>query len=165
MKINQVIVDHIKNALRDMALMDIKRASSGNSKIGAFILASCFIDYMAGFAFGRKTTKHEYEAFVSHYLPPIYNPSKIYKDLRCGLVHNYSEGGSYWFVDNKPQLHGQIVNGRIIVNLKNFVDDLEKALNKLLDEIQSDQSKQLKAIARYNSIGLLCVGGLAPGRT
>ena len=159
---SQGIIDHIKYVLHDMAFLDIKRASSGNAKMGAFILASCFIDYMAGFVCGHQTRMKDYEDFVLHYLPSIYHPSKLYKDLRCGLVHNYSEGGSYWFKDNKPELHGQTANGKIIINLENFIEDLEKALRKLLQEIQSDPSKKQKAIARYNSIGLLCVGELTP---
>jgi len=35
-----------------MALDDVKNACKGGSKMGAFILASCFIDYMAGFMKG-----------------------------------------------------------------------------------------------------------------
>ncbi|MDQ7838806.1 MAG: hypothetical protein RDU59_10015 [Thermodesulfobacteriota bacterium] len=159
---SQAIINLIKNALYDGAFLDIKKASSGNSKIGAFILASCFIDYMAGFVCGRETKPKDYKDFVSHYLPSIYNPSKLYKDLRCRLVHNYSEGGSYWFKDNKPELHGKTMNGRTIINLENFIDDLGKAFNKLLEEIKSDPSRKQKAVDRYNSIGLLCVGGLAP---
>jgi len=42
--------------MRDMAFLDIKRASAGQSKIGAFILASCFIEYMSGFVTGKETT-------------------------------------------------------------------------------------------------------------
>ena len=159
---NQAIVVRLKSVLYDMAFLDIKRASSGNSKIGAFILASCFIEYMAGFVCGRKTTRKDYEYFVRHYLPPMYNPSKLYTDLRCKLVHNYSEGGSYWLKDNKPQVHGQTVNGRTIINLENFIDDLENAFHRFIREIQSNPSAKQKAIDRYNSIGLLCVRGLAP---
>ena len=33
--------------LYEMAFMDIKRASNGNAKMGAFILASCLIDSLA----------------------------------------------------------------------------------------------------------------------
>jgi hypothetical protein len=143
-----------------MAFLDIKRASAGGSKMGAFILASCFIDYMAGFACGRETKGSDYKNFVSNYLPSIYEPQKLYSDLRCKLVHNYSEGGSYWFTDNNPQLHGKTENGRTIINLENFIDDLENALHKLLQEIQFNQSKKQTAINRYNSIGLLCVGGI-----
>ena len=144
-----------------MAFLDIKKASAGGSKMGAFILASCFIDCMAGFVCGGETGGRDYKNFVGNYLPSIYDPSKLYKDLRCKLVHNYSEGGSYWFTDNKPHLHGQTENGRTIINLENFINDLENALHKLLEEIQSDSSMQKKAIDRYNSIGLLCVGGIA----
>lgn len=159
---SQAIIGLIKHALYDMAFQDIKRASAGGSKIGAFILASCFIDYMAGFVCGRQTTARDYEDFFRNYLPSIYNPSMLYKDLRCKLVHNYSEGGSYWFTDNNSHLHGQTSNGRTVINLENFIDDLENAFDKVLGQIQSDPSKNQKAIHRYNSIGLLCVGGLAP---
>jgi hypothetical protein len=162
-KMNQDnIIGDIKNALYDGAFSDIKKALSGNSKIGAFILASCFIDYMAGFVCGREATRKDYKDFVSHYLPSIYNPSKLYKDLRCKLVHNYSEGGFYWLKYDKPELHGQTESGRTIINLENFINELENAFNKLMGEIQSAPSKKQKAIDRYNSIGLLCVGGLAP---
>ena len=58
-KMSQLIISHIENALYNMAFLDIKKASIGNSKIGAFILASCFIDYMAGFVCGHQTTRNE----------------------------------------------------------------------------------------------------------
>jgi hypothetical protein len=131
--------------------------------MGAFILASCFIDYMAGFVCGRETKSKDYQDFVRDYLPTIYNPLNLYKDLRCKLVHNYSEGGSYVFTDDKPQFHGQAANGRIIINLENFIDDLESALHKLLQEIESDPSKQRKAFDRYKSIGLLNIGEVTKG--
>jgi hypothetical protein len=57
---NERKINHIKFALYDMAFLDIKRASGGKSKMGAFILASCFIDYMAGFIAGRETTNKDY---------------------------------------------------------------------------------------------------------
>lgn len=157
-------VAHIKHALYDMAFLDIKRASAGNSKMGAFILASCFIEYMAGFACGRETRKKDYESFVRHYLPPIYNPTKLYADLRCKLVHNYSEGGSYWLTYDHPKLHGITEHNRTFINLENFVDDLDSALRELMNEIESDLSAQQRAANRYKSIGLLCVGGVAPGK-
>jgi hypothetical protein len=61
---NQTKLNHIKFALFDMAFLDIKRASAGESKMGAFILASCFIEYMAGFIAGRETTNKDYKQFV-----------------------------------------------------------------------------------------------------
>ena len=156
----QDITEYIKHTLEE-AILDIKRARDGGAKIGAFILASCFIEYMAGFVCGGKTKPKDYKDCVRRYLPS-YNPSRLYKHLRCKLVHNYSEGGSHWLLEGKPQLHGQRINGLTIINLENFIQDLEKALQELLGEIESDPSKKQKAINRYNSIGLFCVAGLVP---
>ena len=50
-----------------MAFLDIKRASAGKSKMGAFILASCFIEYMAGFVAGKETNREDYKKFVKDY--------------------------------------------------------------------------------------------------
>jgi hypothetical protein len=88
--------------------------------------------------------------------------------ILCVIIYHQSmtrqnstmTSGASWFTDNNPQLHGKTENGRTIINLENFIDDLENALHKLLQEIQSNQSKQQTAINRYNSIGLLCVGGI-----
>jgi hypothetical protein len=142
-----------------MAFLDIKRASAGKSKMGAFILASCFIEYMAGFVAGKETNREDYKKFVKDYLPPLYDPEKFYTDLRCKLVHNYSEGGSYLFVDDKLNLHGhrEQTSGKLIINLENFIDDLEVALNRLLIEIEQNGSRMKTAETRYKKIGLLGV--------
>jgi hypothetical protein len=141
-----------------MAFLDIKRASAGQSKMGAFILASCFIDYMAGFIAGRETTGKDYKQIVKDYLPSLYDPEKLYKDLRCKVVHNYSEGGSYIFVDAKPALHGQKVDSKIVINLENFIDDLEVALRKMFKDLDTVSGKQQNAEERYDKIGLLGIG-------
>lgn len=61
---SQAVLDHIKTGLYDMAFQDIKKAASGHSKMGAFILASCFIEYMAGFAYGKATTRKDYKNLI-----------------------------------------------------------------------------------------------------
>ena len=45
----------------EWAYGDIERASSGEAKLGAFILGACFIDAMAGLLEGidRDTCKHQ----------------------------------------------------------------------------------------------------------
>jgi hypothetical protein len=154
---NETKLKHIKFALYDMAFLDIKRASAGQSKMGAFILASCFIDYMAGFITGHKTTNKDYKQFVKDFLPPLYDPDKLYNDLRCKLVHNYSEGGSYIFVDAKPVLHGKKIDGKVVINLENFIDDLESALRKVFADLDTDFGRQ-KAEYWYDKIGLLGLG-------
>ena len=158
---NETKLSHIRFALYDMAFLDIRRASIGQSKMGAFILSSCFIEYMAGFIAGRETTNKDYKQFVKDYLPSLYDPQKLYKDLRCKAVHNYSEGGSYIFVDAKPALHGQKVDTKMVINLENFIDDLEAALRKMFTDLDTDSGKQRKAEDRYDKIGLLGIGRIA----
>ena len=99
-------ISTIINSLTCCALGDIKKASSGGSKMGAFILCSCLIDAMAGFVKGADTIHTDFKNFVRDYLPS-YRPNELYHDLRCKLVHSYSEGGSYLFTDAKGHLHLQ----------------------------------------------------------
>ena len=152
---NEAMLKHIKFTLYDMAFLDIKRASAGQAKMGAFILASCFIDHMAGFIAGRQTTNEDYKQFVKDYLPNMYDPEKLYSDLRCKMVHNYSEGGSYIFAYANSAVHGRTNGAKIVINLENFIDDLEAALRKMLTDIDGDTGKQKKAEDRYKKIGLL----------
>jgi len=159
---NEAKLNHIKLALHNMAFLDIKRASNGKSKMGAFILASCFIEYMVGFVVGRETKGEDYKQFVKDYLPNTYDPEKLYADLRCKLVHNYSEGGSYIFADGKPDLHGKNLGNKMVVNLENFVDDIECALKKVINELNSDSEKWEKAEQRYDKIGILGIGKFEP---
>jgi len=55
--------------------------------MGAFILCSCYIDYLAGFRFGKPGGGKDYKKFIEIYLPN-YDPDTIYTDMRCGIVHN-----------------------------------------------------------------------------
>jgi hypothetical protein len=95
---------------------------------------------------------------VKDYLPSLYDPEKLYKDLRCKIVHNYSEGGSYVFVDAKPALHKQMTGTRMIINQENFFDDLESAFHKVIKDLDTDLEIQNKAENRYDKIGLLGIG-------
>ncbi len=152
--------NRIKVGLEDMAFEDIKRASKGGSKMGAFILASCFIEYMAGFKKGGSTTRTDYINFVKTYLKS-YNAKNLYTDLRCKLVHNYSEGGSFLFVDGKQNLHlkKEQATGKIFINLENFIEELKGALDTLLDDIKKNKNQSASnALQRLQSIGLLNVG-------
>jgi hypothetical protein len=149
----------IIESLRDNALEDIKRASQGGAKMGAFILSSCLIDAIAGFMKGCDTEKDDYKCVVSKYMPD-YNVDDIYKDLRCKLVHSYSEGGSYSFTDNNPSLHlTKQEDGKTIVNLENFVSEIEDALTHYSAELLNKANTSLRkmAIKRFDSNGIIQV--------
>ena len=63
------IIERIKKSLKELAYEGIIKASDGGSKMGAFILASCFIDYLAGFYYGGESTPSHYKGFVKKFLP------------------------------------------------------------------------------------------------
>jgi hypothetical protein len=155
-KINKdKFISYLWHSLYDMAFLDIKRASRGKSKMGAFILSSCFIEYLTGFRYGKETNNADYKNFVKDYLPK-YDKEKLYKDLRCKLVHNYSEGGSYTFVDKHYKLHlNETQDNKIVLNLASFVKDLENAINKYFTELKSSDALYKLAVDRYFKLGLL----------
>ena len=158
LSVNDVKIKLIIDSLTENALGDIKRASHGGSKMGAFILCSCLIDAIAGFIKGADTNEEDYKDVIKKYLPS-YNPKKLYKDLRCKLVHSYSEGGSYLFVDNKPDRHLVEDAGKIIINLENFISDIESALETFNAALLDTSNNQLRnaAIRRLDKNGILKV--------
>lgn len=151
-------ISFLENSLYHMAFLDIKRACDGKSLMGAFILASCFIDYLAGFRYGKRETKRkDYTDFITEYLPE-YNAKNLYSDLRCKLVHNYSEGGSYSLTDSQPALHlKKNTISKTVLNLQDFINDLEKAYNQYFKELEEKEQLQWLAFKRFKSTGLLSV--------
>lgn len=158
--------DKIKTGLQDMHLGDIGRASQGGSKMGAFILGSCLIDAIAGFYTGEDTNRTSYKAIVEKYFNR-YDPENLYTDLRCKLVHSYSEGGSYLFTHGNSEVHmTQHSSGKTIINLENFISDLEKGLEAyLIDLSDNKDGLQTKATDRLNSNGILEVITPSPSPT
>jgi len=153
------VIKKMKHSLLDMAFNDILRASGGGSKMGAFILASCFIDYLTGFYCGEKANGKHYKSFVRDFLPK-YDPDKLYHDLRCGLVHNYSVGQSYVFTDaNKGGTHFETtMKGLVILNLEDFLNDLERAVHDYFKLLENDPKIFDKAYRRLKKFGILTVG-------
>lgn len=154
----RIALERFRVGIFDMALGDIYRAANGGAKMGAFVLCSCFIDYLAGFRYGKPATRKEYKNFVSEYLA-VYDPETIYTDMRCGIVHNYTEGGSYNFLHSLPQLHfyrpGGI--GKVCINLENFIADLENAANVYYSQLQHSDELIALAWQRLQERGILSV--------
>ena len=138
------LLARMDQGLGDMALGDIKGACRpGDKEAGArmagFLLGFCFIDAAAGFHAGRtkKMSKRRgvvgkhFRGFVKAYMPR-YDAAALYSDLRNGLVHSYSVGQAYIFTDleragkdQEKKLTG--FGERTLLNLENFVSDLEQA--------------------------------------
>jgi hypothetical protein len=157
-------------SLRDMALGDVKRASkpgedgTGGAKIAGFLLGFCFIDAVAGFHAGRTNFEDigkNFKRFVKVYMPN-YDPDALYKDLRNGLVHSYAIGQTYAFTDlEKAGKHRETketgLGKRTLLNLEDFITDLEHAYAALCGDIRTDAAQFAKAKARYEVIGLMTV--------
>lgn len=146
----------ITRSIKDMALGDVKRAFNGRSCMGAFILGSCLIDCLTSFYNGKDSTAKDYKDFISKFLTK-YDSNKFYKDLRCKLVYNYSEGGSYIFIDGKPNKHLGIDknSGKVIINLENFIEELEDIVDYYLRLLEEDNDVYEKAIRKCKKIGSL----------
>ncbi len=148
------IISRLKNALLNNALKEIKIIANSEAKISAFILLSCFIEYIAGFRYG-KTSKDSYTKFVAEYLKK-YIPKKLKNDLRNKIVHNYSEGGTYALAFNKPHLHLSIVhNKRVLLNLEDFLEDIENAALRYFNEMETNSKIFELAKKRYSEYGIL----------
>lgn len=149
------IIGKIKYSLIDWDLNDIKRASSGGAKMGVFILGSCYVDHLSCFYFGQESTRTNYINFVNKFLP-MYNGAEFYKSMRCKLVHNYSVDGKYAFTHNNYGLHHKVDNdGKMLINLKSFINELEGASNELFRLLGSDQELQINFAKRYLDAGIL----------
>jgi hypothetical protein len=162
-KTKEELVIILDRSLFSMAYKDIERASIyGEAKLAGFILGACFIDAMAGFYSGvtkDKVTKksgERFKNFVSKYLTR-YNAEDFYKDLRCGLVHSYAEGGTYVFTDsNKAGFHFTATKtGMIVLNLEDFLADLRKAYSDFRNDVLTDNEIFLNARKRYESMYLM----------
>jgi hypothetical protein len=163
---------------------DIERSSKGGGQLASFILASCFIDALAGFYAGvfqkEITTKKQtiekrefiindkgeeeesrsgkrYTTFVARYLSQ-YKPDNLYKDLRCGLVHAYATGQSYVFSDdtNQSLFHmDNTLDGQIILKLEDFLADIRIAYRQYRKDIIDSNDLFIKAKRRYESMLLM----------
>lgn len=151
---DQEIIDKIKDALSGWDFDNIKVVAEGKAKMGAFILASCYIDHLACFYYNKDGTRTTYENFVQKWLPQ-YNAKDLYKSLRCKLVHNYTEGGKYTFVHEKPQLHLRKDGNKTIVNLENFIAELEEVQKRFFELLDSPGACRENAIRRHKSVGIL----------
>lgn len=154
--LDEDIIKKVKFALVDWAFEDIYRASSGVSKMGAFILASCYIDYLPCYYFNSESSGKNYINFAKRFLPQ-YRAKDLYTALRCKLVHNYTEGGKYKFTDDNPHFHLKVSpsDRKIVINLENFLHDLKQAKDEYFKLVNSNKDYKQKLIDRYKKVGIL----------
>src|SRR5689334_13470630 len=120
----KTIIDSLRNfALRDIIV--INQFADPEFPIAVFILCSCFIDQVSGFRYNNKQVACRYQQFINDYMPK-YDAEKMYKDIRCKLVHNYSSTQFFSFVRNS-EIHLMVYVNKIILSATHLVADLQEA--------------------------------------
>ena len=150
-----VKIEEIISSFGQYAFGDIRYniENKDNSKpIAAFILCSCLIDQLAAYTYnhGTKDNAKYYRKFIQEFLPS-YKPLRLYNDLRCLLVHNYSisEYLAISTEDPFPDNDGNSFSATHIT-AKGLYNDLVKAFQKFAKELRSNTVTRKNALARYD---------------
>lgn len=106
-----------------------------------------------------------YKDFIREYLMPIndcYNPEDIYKNLRCGLVHNYSDRiFKYHFVESRHQdksaFHLMSDGKGIYFNVDNFYIDFMSMCRVFFKEAKNKEEIQRNIFDFRSFVGFLHV--------
>jgi hypothetical protein len=103
---------------------------------------------MSGFRYNSDEVGCRYRQFVRDYLPN-YNPKELYNDLRNRLVHNYSIGQFNQIATRANASQPPLASNTTGLFLNTFILDLEAALNKFLDELESNIDIRNNALKWY----------------
>ncbi len=163
-----VVINAVEKALYYMAYFDIERAldghppanslrrntvlTNGRHAMGAaFILSACLIEAAGHYVTGIDGSEASFTAFVTKYMPS-YNPTILYKVLRCRMVHNYTStrnvGGvtrSYLLTHNQRFAHLQQDTGNadvVYLNVQDFVIDVKDALREFFKGVRINASHE-----------------------
>jgi hypothetical protein len=161
------IVTQALDSYHEIALGDVQHAMNGKAMLGAVILAACCIDYFARINAAARGASEDvgprFESFVETYLS-MYDPKKLYTDLRCDLVHAYTGSKDFVYTDGHPESHLQhdTQRNKVIINAESFVADVFAAYEEFRKALFADPVR-LSAAARFiSSEGYLTVGLINP---
>lgn len=157
---------HIARAKRAAAnfLDSIRRAylPPNAGAPAAFILLTCYIDYLGTLLAGRDASQHTFEQFLQRFMSPPnqpsrYDPKELYRSLRNKLVHNYAIwNAKYYLTHGRPEAHLQpVASDAVVLNLEDFFTDVESASGEYFRTVDADVSLQQKLAARLDKIGTL----------
>jgi len=129
--------------------------------LAAYILLSCAIDILAGFYCGRnpsngRSVGKNYREFIAKYMPH-YSPDILYKDLRCGLVHNFILGAGLGLTYEHPELHNTRDEIRITKNFENLFWDFKNAFTSYFNDLDNTRSLQDNFMKRFAKGGILAL--------
>jgi hypothetical protein len=139
-----------RESFGDFALSDVKRASAGHAKIGAFILAAHLIDALACLSTTQSNDKAAWDEFVPAFLPAYSSASEeLYRSYRGLLSHRYSLKG-FRLVDGEDyrDRHWTIEEGERVLHLESFIEDLEDAWSEFSAKLGRDVQFRERVVGR-----------------
>ena len=151
-----LFIDMIEAKINNYIFKEIEIIVQAGSIIGAFIFCSCLIGYLSFYYSNKDLDSQRYKDFVKTFLSN-YDEEALYTDLRCKLVHNYSEGGSYIFISKTSNYHLMIdgKTGKTYINLQNFIIDIMYASKLLFSHLRNNSKLNHLIIERHNYAPLL----------
>lgn len=159
------IVADVRKALVDKAVGDVHRAvgqkfpaqrvsigltlkAGEASLVGAFLLSCCAIEASGHFLSGTSESRRSFETFTRRYLGNRYEPTVLYKALRCGLAHSYSLASDnanlrerYDLTHNDSLAHLKPDDGDPnirYINLQNFIVDVTGAVETFMTDVANN---------------------------
>jgi hypothetical protein len=159
------IVADVRKSFEELAIGDIERAIEGKAFVGAFILCCCLLDSLSGFCFGQEPDGSTFTNFCARYLEKVdvrYRAIKLYKALRCGLLHGYSpvykeqdKSWQFYLRDDNPEEHLKIdqttTTTIVVLNLPNFLGDIKEVLKQFFEDVadKSDKKKTKDNLIKF----------------
>jgi hypothetical protein len=128
----------------------------------SFILAHCAILSLSGFYAGSKDTNGTtYQAFIKDFFPKYYDPAKLWKDIRNGLIHAYTYTSTYILAHGHPESHTLTLSGikserdglkynLTIINFEDFLEELEQAAALYFLKTENEVAIKEKLCRRYD---------------
>ena len=113
------------------------------------------VDFFASLYEGKDGKGEAFSLFLSKYMPSyvaIDADIKMYKTLRCGLVHQYFPKEHHGITWNAPAEHLKKVGGCYKLNAQSLATDLEQAIAAYKSDLDRNESLQVKFARRMRSV-------------
>lgn len=163
------LIAKAKYTFVDLMVGDVKRTLDSNILLGSLILSLCAVDTLASFAASKqkgkpitRTSGKHFKEYVVTFMDEKYTPiaGRLYGALRGLLIHSYTTK-YFLLTDHEPQNHliTTTLQGkkRQVVNVDTFIEDMEKAANKYVEELSMDSSLFSNFKIQYDYVGLMTV--------
>jgi len=139
------------------------------------MVALAAIDFLACYYRGKRAGPNGYQEFVKKYLQPLaagklrgYDPEVLYRNLRSGLIHNYSTMYVEHFQPSRDLVYVltddpgkaaahliQLDKTKVLFNVQTFFNDIDRAKDQYFQDLASNNELQRRFQMWYPKGGYL----------